>query len=62
MWQDAATIGVSLTETSGFDMAFVSDVPVGAGLSSSAAIELATACAVFDLVGPGLDSLSEGRK
>ncbi|ALE34179.1 hypothetical protein IY73_00980 [Lawsonella clevelandensis] len=61
MWQDADAIGVNLTENSGFDMVFVSDVPLAAGLSSSAAIELAAACAVFDLTGPGLESLDEGR-
>lgn len=40
---------------SGFDVAFVSDVPVGAGLSSSAAIESAMAVAVNQLWQLGLD-------
>lgn len=61
MWKDAHHIGVDLSEDSGFDMVFLSDVPLGAGLSSSAAIELAAACAVFDLTGPGLDTLSNDR-
>lgn len=61
MLQDAHNIGVDLSENSGFDMVFLSDVPLGAGLSSSAAIELAVACAVFDLAGPGLETLSTDR-
>lgn len=39
----------------GVDIAIASDVPVGAGLSSSAAIEGATASALNDLWGCGLD-------
>jgi galactokinase len=39
----------------GVDIAIASDVPVGAGLSSSAAIEGATASALNDLWGAGLD-------
>lgn len=62
MWQDAAALGVDLTAQSGFDMVFLSDVPLGAGLSSSAAFELATACAVFGLTGPGVESLPVGRQ
>ncbi|MFY9191177.1 MAG: galactokinase [Lawsonella sp.] len=61
MWQDAQNIGVDLSAETGFDMVFLSDVPLGAGLSSSAAIELSVACAVFDLQGPGLDSLPTDR-
>lgn len=61
MWQDAAAMDVQLDENTGFDMLFLSDVPLGAGLSSSAAIELAAACAVFDLQGPGLASLADDR-
>ncbi|MGN6444518.1 galactokinase [Amnibacterium sp.] len=38
----------------GFDVAVDSDVPVGAGLSSSAAIEMAVAVALNDLLGLGL--------
>ncbi|BAJ31855.1 MULTISPECIES: galactokinase [Kitasatospora] len=40
----------------GADLAFVSDVPTGAGLSSSAALECATAIALDDLYGLGLDA------
>jgi galactokinase len=40
---------------SGFDLYLDSDVPVGAGLSSSAAIESAVAIALNDLWGLGLD-------
>ncbi len=39
----------------GLDIAIASEVPVGAGLSSSAAIEGATATALNDLWGAGLD-------
>lgn len=40
----------------GMDMLFDSNVPVGAGLSSSAAIECATAVAVDELAGAGLSA------
>ncbi|MBP3976452.1 galactokinase [Microbacterium sp. BLY] len=45
----------------GLDIAIASDVPVGAGLSSSAAIEGATATALDDLWGTGLDAVSLAR-
>lgn len=41
--------GVLPADVSGFNLAFVSDVPLGAGLSSSAAIECATAAASVEL-------------
>ncbi|MFJ5884536.1 galactokinase [Kitasatospora cineracea] len=40
----------------GADLAFVSDVPTGAGLSSSAALECATVLALDELYGLGLDA------
>ncbi|MFC8721378.1 galactokinase [Kitasatospora sp. NPDC057198] len=40
----------------GADLAFASDVPTGAGLSSSAALECATAIALDELYGLGLDA------
>lgn len=40
---------------SGMDLALTSDVPAGAGLSSSAAVECAVALALSDLWGLGLD-------
>ncbi|MEV4737461.1 MULTISPECIES: galactokinase [unclassified Microbacterium] len=46
---------------SGVDIALASDVPVGAGLSSSAAIEGATASALNDLWGAGLDRVALAR-
>ena len=49
--QDAATL-------SGADLAFSSDVPVGAGLSSSAAIESATAVALTEVWGLDLDRIA----
>ncbi|MFJ4175192.1 galactokinase [Microbacterium sp. NPDC089696] len=46
---------------SGLDIAIASDVPVGAGLSSSAAIEGATASALNDLWAAGLDRTALAR-
>jgi len=49
-WATLAAAGTTaITELPGLDLAFASDVPVGAGLSSSAAIEGATALALNDL-------------
>ena len=45
----------------GFDLAIASDVPVGAGLSSSAAIEGATASALNDLWALDLDPVTLAR-
>lgn len=45
----------------GMDIAIASDVPVGAGLSSSAAIEGATASALNDLWAAGLDRTALAR-
>ncbi len=45
----------------GVDIAIASDVPVGAGLSSSAAIEGATASALNDLWSAGLDRVALAR-
>lgn len=45
----------------GLDIAIASDVPVGAGLSSSAAIEGATASALNDLWSAGLDRTALAR-
>ncbi len=39
----------------GADMLVASDVPIGAGLSSSAALEVACACALVDLAGVSMD-------
>ena len=46
---------------SGFDIYLQSDVPVGAGLSSSAAIECAVAVALNELWGAGLDRRTLAR-
>lgn len=46
------------TDAAGLDLAFASDVPVGAGLSSSAAIEGATASALAEIWGLGLDRVA----
>lgn len=53
--------GVDLTAVPGFDVALASDVPVGAGLSSSAAIESAVAVALDRLWGLGLDRRTLAR-
>jgi len=47
-------IGVPLAEVPGFDAYVVSDVPLGAGLSSSAALECSLAVALDELWGLGL--------
>ncbi|WP_217180880.1 galactokinase [Streptomyces sp. AC495_CC817] len=57
-WALAQAAGVAGT---GVDIAIASDVPVGAGLSSSAAIEGATASALNDLWGAGLDRTALAR-
>ena len=41
----------------GFDLAFTADVPIGAGLSSSAALECATVFALNEVFGLGMDLL-----
>lgn len=46
------------TPLRGADIAIASDVPIGAGLSSSAAIEGAVACALDQLWGLGLDPVA----
>lgn len=49
------------TERTGYDLLFTSDVPLGAGLSSSAALESATAVALNELWGLGLDRRALAR-
>lgn len=53
--------GADLGRVPGFDIALVSDVPVGAGLSSSAAIESAVAMALNGLWELGLDRSTLAR-
>jgi galactokinase len=53
--------GTDLAGAHGFDLAVDSDVPVGAGLSSSAAIEMATAVALNDLWAIGADRAALAR-
>ncbi|HRH60209.1 MAG TPA: galactokinase [Chitinophagaceae bacterium] len=42
----------------GFDAALTADVPIGAGLSSSAAVECAMALALNEITGAGIDKLT----
>lgn len=49
-------------DVSGADVALTSNVPSGAGLSSSAALEASVALAVADLCGLGLSSDDAGRR
>ncbi|PFG17810.1 galactokinase [Propionicimonas paludicola] len=53
--------GADLHAATGFDLALHSDVPVGAGLSSSAAIESATVLALDAMWGLGLDRRTLAR-
>jgi galactokinase len=48
-------VGADLAAVGGFDVHFVSDVPLGAGLSSSAALESSLAVALNDVWGLGFD-------
>jgi galactokinase len=56
-----ALLAVGVDRPVGVDIAFASDVPVGAGLSSSAAIEGATASALRDVWGLDLDATALAR-
>lgn len=60
-WALLEATGVDVASVPGVDLSFSSDVPVGAGLSSSAAIEGATASALNDVWGLGLDRVSLAR-
>ena len=57
-WAVLAASGKSPSDVTGTDLAFASNVPVGAGLSSSAAIEGATAVALAETWGVSLDRVS----
>lgn len=57
-WALLAASGTDPRAVTGVDLAFASDVPVGAGLSSSAAIEGATAVALADTWGISLDRVA----
>ncbi|WP_349425300.1 galactokinase [Microbacterium sp. LWS13-1.2] len=57
-WALLAASGTDPSIVPGVDLAFASDVPVGAGLSSSAAIEGATAVALADAWGISLDRVA----
>ncbi|GAB3603628.1 galactokinase [Microbacterium aureliae] len=60
-WAALSQAGRDAASVTGLDLAFASDVPVGAGLSSSAAIEGATAAALDELWGLGLDAVARAR-
>ncbi len=60
-WAMVAASGVEAAGLRGLDIAIASDVPIGAGLSSSAAIEGATAAALEDVWGLGLDQVALAR-
>ncbi|KRD50444.1 galactokinase [Microbacterium sp. Root280D1] len=59
--RQADGVAPSAATGSGLDIAIASDVPVGAGLSSSASIEGATASALNDLWAAGLDRVALAR-
>ena len=60
-WALLAAAGRDARTIPGVDLAFASDVPVGAGLSSSAAIEGATAVALAELWDLDLDRVALAR-
>ena len=60
-WALLSATGVDAASVPGVDLSFTSDVPVGAGLSSSAAIEGATASALNDAWDLGLDRVTLAR-
>jgi galactokinase len=49
---------IAAVSMSGFDAALTADIPIGAGLSSSAAVECAMALAMNELFGAGFDKLA----
>ncbi|MEV8268353.1 galactokinase [Microbacterium sp. NPDC076911] len=57
-WTLLKAAGVDASTVTGVDLAFSSNVPVGAGLSSSAAIEGATASALAETWGINLDRVA----
>ncbi|WP_394279641.1 galactokinase [Microbacterium sp.] len=57
-WALLQQTGRDAASVTGVDLAFASDVPVGAGLSSSAAIEGSTASALNDVWSLGLDKVA----
>ncbi|MEO0794393.1 MAG: galactokinase [Verrucomicrobiota bacterium] len=54
-------IKAGMTISSGFDMAVDSDLPAGSGMSSSAAFELSSACALCELYGFEIDRQAIAR-
>jgi galactokinase len=65
-WSDYPAGVVLYLQRAGFrvrgaNLLFHSEIPIGAGLSSSAAIEIATACALLDLCGCAIDRLQVAR-
>ena len=54
-WSDYVRGVATLIESAGADMLIASDVPIGAGLSSSAALEVACGFALAELSGRALD-------
>lgn len=60
-WALLRETGTDPASVPGVDLVFTSDVPVGAGLSSSAAIEGATAAALNDVWALGLDRVALAR-
>ena len=57
-WALLRASGIDPAGVTGVDLAIASDVPIGAGLSSSAAIESAVASALNDTWGLGLDRVA----
>ena len=54
-WSDYVRGVAAVLDAPGADILIASDVPIGAGLSSSAALEVACGCALVDLAGRTID-------
>src|SRR5262249_33298255 len=60
-WSDYVRGMAAVLDAGGADMLIDSDVPIGAGVSSSAALEIAAGYALLDLAGRDIDRMALAR-